>query len=87
MLVPCAHYSFSFVQSVSSSLGANLSNYTTGEGYSSGSSEKVNIDQANICFVEEDMDVPEIVEEAIDLLLIGLRDSVCSYPDIMLFQT
>jgi hypothetical protein len=32
----------------------------------------------------EDMDVPEIVEEIIDLLLTGLRDSVCSWPDIML---
>jgi hypothetical protein len=34
--------------------------------------------------MEEDMDVPEIVEEIIDLLLTGLRDSVCSYPDIMM---
>ncbi|XP_066373697.1 tubulin-folding cofactor D-like isoform X1 [Miscanthus floridulus] len=62
-------------KSISSSLGANLSSYTAGEVYSSGSSEQVNIDQIGMCFLEEDMDVPEIVEEIIDLLLTGLRDS------------
>ncbi|KAK3153018.1 hypothetical protein QOZ80_2BG0166550 [Eleusine coracana subsp. coracana] len=62
-------------KSVSTSLGVNLSNSTAGEGCSSGSSEHVNSDQTDVCFVEEDMDVPEIVEEVIDLLLTGLRDS------------
>lgn len=28
-------------------------------------------------YQEEDMDVPEIVEEIIEVLLTGLRDSVC----------
>ncbi|CAL4917490.1 unnamed protein product [Urochloa decumbens] len=58
-------------KSVSSSLGANLSSSTAGELYSSGSSKQADIDQTE----EEDMDVPEIVEEIIDLLLTGLRDS------------
>ncbi|CAN6304622.1 unnamed protein product [Urochloa humidicola] len=58
-------------KSISSSLGANLSSSTAVELYSSGSSEQANIDQTQ----EEDMDVPEIVEEIIDLLLTGLRDS------------
>ncbi|AQK64742.1 Tubulin-folding cofactor D [Zea mays] len=62
-------------KSISSSLGANLSSYTAGEVYSSGSREQVNIDQIGMCFLEEDMDVPEIAEEIIDLLLTGLRDS------------
>jgi len=70
------------MQSISSSLGANLSSSTTGEAYSSESSEQANIDQTDMCLLE-DMDVPEIVEEIIDLLLTGLRDSVCSLPDIM----
>jgi hypothetical protein len=65
------------VQSISSSLGANLSGSTTRELYPSGSSGQANIDQTDMCFVEEDMDVPEIVEEIIDFLLTGLRDSVC----------
>lgn len=60
-------------QSVSSSLGANLSNSTSGS--SSGSAQQVNIDQTDTCSLEEDMDVPETVEEIIDLLLTGLRDS------------
>lgn len=72
------------MQSISRSLGPNISSSTAGDVYSSGSSEQVNIDQTDMCFFEEDMDVPEIVEEIIDLLLTGLRDSVCSYPDIML---
>ena len=71
------------MQSISNSLGANLSSSTTGEAYSSESSEQANIDQTDVCLLE-DMDVPEIVEEFIDLLLTGLRDSVCSWPDIML---
>ncbi|KAL6642849.1 hypothetical protein ACP70R_021030 [Stipagrostis hirtigluma subsp. patula] len=62
-------------KSISSSLGANLSSSTAGGVYSSGSSQQVNIDQADTCSSEEDMDVPEIVEEIIDLLLTGLRDS------------
>ncbi|RCV42198.1 hypothetical protein SETIT_9G197000v2 [Setaria italica] len=62
-------------KSISSSLGANLSSSTTGQLYSSGSSEQANIDQTDVCFLEEVMDVPEIVEEIIDLLLTGLRDS------------
>ncbi|KAG2547955.1 hypothetical protein PVAP13_9KG142400 [Panicum virgatum] len=61
-------------KSISNSLGANLSSSTTGEAYSSESSEQVNIDQTDVCLLE-DMDVPEIVEEIIDLLLTGLRDS------------
>ncbi|KAG2537086.1 tubulin-folding cofactor D-like isoform X2 [Panicum virgatum] len=61
-------------KSISSSLGANLSSSTTGEAYSSESSEQANIDQTDMCLLE-DMDVPEIVEEIIDLLLTGLRDS------------
>jgi hypothetical protein len=65
------------VQSISSSLGANLSGSTTRELYPSGSSGQANIDQTDMCFLEEDMDVPEIVEEIIDFLLTGLRDSVC----------
>jgi hypothetical protein len=68
---------FNLMQSISSSLGANLSGYTAGELCSSGSSGQANIDQTDVCFLEEDMDVPEIVEEIIDLLLTGLRDSVC----------
>jgi hypothetical protein len=75
---------FSCVQSVSSSLGANLSSSNAGERDSSGPSVQVNIVQTEAFFVEEDRDVPEIVEEVIDLLLTGLRDSVCSHPDIML---
>ncbi|CAL4934301.1 unnamed protein product [Urochloa decumbens] len=58
-------------KSISSSLGANLSSSTAGELYSSGSSKQADIDQTE----EEDMDVPEIVEQIIDLLLTGLRDS------------
>uniref|UniRef100_A0ACD5U5V7 Uncharacterized protein n=1 Tax=Avena sativa TaxID=4498 RepID=A0ACD5U5V7_AVESA len=60
-------------QSVSSSLGANLSSSTSGP--SSGSTQQVNMDQTDRCSLEEDMDVPETVEEIIDLLLTGLRDS------------
>ncbi|KAF8672215.1 hypothetical protein HU200_049712 [Digitaria exilis] len=60
-------------KSISSSLGANLSSSTAGEA--SGSIEQANIDQIDTCSLEEDMDVPEIVEEIIDLLLTGLRDS------------
>ncbi|CAM0956477.1 unnamed protein product [Alopecurus aequalis] len=60
-------------QSISSSLGANLSSSTSGP--SSGSTQQVNIDQTDTCSLEEDMDVPETVEEIIDLLLTGLRDS------------
>ncbi|VAH17221.1 unnamed protein product [Triticum turgidum subsp. durum] len=60
-------------QSISSSLGANLLSSTAAS--SSGSTQQVNIDQTDTCGLEEDMDVPEIVEEIIDLLLTGLRDS------------
>lgn len=70
------------MQSKSSSLQSNLSISVAGEGDScnfepqynpiSGSTS-VNSFQEE----EEDMDVPEIVEEIIDLLLTGLRDSVC----------
>ncbi|XP_048530765.1 tubulin-folding cofactor D [Triticum urartu] len=60
-------------QSISSSLGANLLSSTAAS--SSGSTRQVNIDQTDTCGLEEDMDVPEIVEEIIDLLLTGLRDS------------
>nr|CAB3499184.1 unnamed protein product [Digitaria exilis] len=63
----------SIFKSISSSLGANLSSSTAGEA--SGSIEQANIDQIDTCSLEEDMDVPEIVEEIIDLLLTGLRDS------------
>ncbi|KAF0928817.1 hypothetical protein E2562_010685 [Oryza meyeriana var. granulata] len=62
-------------QSISSSLGANLSTSADGSGSSSGSAQQVNIDQTDTSSLEEDMDVPEIVEEIIDLLLTGLRDS------------
>uniref|UniRef100_A0A0E0M9J2 Uncharacterized protein n=1 Tax=Oryza punctata TaxID=4537 RepID=A0A0E0M9J2_ORYPU len=62
-------------QSISSSLGANLSTSTDGSWTSSGSAQQVNIDQTDKSSLEEDMDVPEIVEEIIDLLLTGLRDS------------
>jgi hypothetical protein len=71
-------------QSISSSLGANLSTSTDGTGTSSGSTKQVNIDQTDTSSLEEDMDVPEIVEEIIDLLLTGLRDSVCCHPNIVL---
>ena len=70
-------YWFSVMQSISSSLGANLLSSTAAS--SSGSTRQVNIDQTDTCGLEEDMDVPEIVEEIIDLLLTGLRDSVCSH--------
>jgi hypothetical protein len=73
----CSAHCFNLVQSISSSLGANLSGSTTRELYPSGSSGQANIDQTDMCFLEEDMDVPEIVEEIIDFLLTGLRDSVC----------
>jgi hypothetical protein len=69
------------VQSVSSSLGANLSSSTSGS--SSGSTQQVNI-ETDTCSLEEDMDVPETVEEIIDLLLSGLRDSVSSHRNILL---
>jgi hypothetical protein len=72
------------MQSISSSLGANLSTSTDGTGTSSGSTKQVNIDQTDTSSLEEDMDVPEIVEEIIDLLLTGLRDSVCCHPNIVL---
>uniref|UniRef100_A0A0D9XLC9 Uncharacterized protein n=1 Tax=Leersia perrieri TaxID=77586 RepID=A0A0D9XLC9_9ORYZ len=62
-------------QSISSSLGANLSTSTDGNGSSSGSAQQANIDHTDASSFEEDMDVPEIVEEIIDLLLTGLRDS------------
>ncbi|KAG8084191.1 hypothetical protein GUJ93_ZPchr0010g7418 [Zizania palustris] len=62
-------------QSVSSSLVANFSASTNGSGCSSCSAQQVNIDQTNTSSLEEDMDVPETVEEIIDLLLTGLRDS------------
>lgn len=76
------HLYFNLMQSISSSLGANLSSSTAGEA--SGSIEQANIDQIDTCSLEEDMDVPEIVEEIIDLLLTGLRDSVRSQPYIKL---
>jgi hypothetical protein len=75
-------YWFPIVQSVNSSLGANLSSSTSGS--SSGSTQQVNIDQTDACSLEEDMDVPETVEEIIDLLLTGLRDSVSSHRNILL---
>ena len=75
-------YWFSIVQSISSSLGANLSSSTSGS--SSGPTQQVNIDQTDTRSLEEEMDVPETVEEIIDLLLTGLRDSVCSHLNILL---
>ncbi|KAJ1294898.1 hypothetical protein BS78_01G181200 [Paspalum vaginatum] len=62
-------------KTISSLLGANLSSSTAGEIHSSGSSERVDTDQTDMSLLEEEMDVPEIVEEIIDLLLTGLRDS------------
>lgn len=35
------------------------------------------LDQDAGCLQEEDMDVPETVEEIMELLLSGLRDTVC----------
>ena len=77
-----AAYWFSLVQSISSSLGANLSSSTSAS--SSGPTQQVNIDQTDTYSLEEEMDVPETVEEIIDLLLTGLRDSVCSHLNILL---
>lgn len=34
---------------------------------------------------DEDMDVPEIVEEIIELLLSGLRDTVCLDVEVLLY--
>ncbi|WVZ59552.1 hypothetical protein U9M48_009677 [Paspalum notatum var. saurae] len=62
-------------KTISSLLGANLSSSTAGEMHSSGSSEQADTNQTDMSFLEEEMDVPVIVEEIIDLLLTGLRDS------------
>lgn len=35
------------------------------------------LDQNTGCLQEEDMDVPETVEDIMELLLSGLRDTVC----------
>lgn len=36
------------------------------------------------CLQEEEMDIPEIVEEIIELLLSGLRDTVCLQGEILI---
>nr|XP_010919466.1 tubulin-folding cofactor D isoform X3 [Elaeis guineensis] len=62
----------------SSSLGENLLLDAAGRSSSTNCGhhpDNCNNTQNAICLEEEDMDVPEIVEEIIELLLSGLRDS------------
>jgi hypothetical protein len=70
-------------QSKSRTLQSNLSLKAAGEGDFCNFESKYNpINETRDvnCFQEEeeDMDVPEMAEEIIDLLLTGLRDSVCN---------
>lgn len=37
----------------------------------------LNSEPSSSCVEDEEMDVPEIVEEIIEMLLTGLRDTVC----------
>lgn len=39
--------------------------------------EPTRLQENSNCPEEEDMDVPEIIEEIIEMLLSGLRDTVC----------
>lgn len=63
--------------SANASLGADRSN--TGEIDSRKPEYDLN------CQEDEDMDIPEILEEIIEILLSGLRDTVCLEVDIQLW--
>ena len=41
-------------------------------------------DKSSSCLQDEDLDVPEIVEEIIEMLLTGLKDTVCLNDEIIL---
>lgn len=46
--------------------------------------ESCNVSEDTSCLEEEQMDVPEILEDIIELLLSGLRDTVCLEDEIQL---
>lgn len=46
--------------------------------------DNCNTDKSSSCLQDEDFDVPEIVEEIIEMLLNGLKDTVCLKCEIRL---
>lgn len=74
-------------QSRTSSLGDNIS-ATMSVGTHNCSSintvELSNVCQGSTSLEDEDMEVPEIIEEIIEMLLTGLKDTVCTKAGILI---
>lgn len=66
------------MQGKTSSLGENISLSASGKtGDNALNAVDSNSEPSSSCLEDEEMDVPEIVEEIIEMLLTGLRDTVC----------
>lgn len=68
------------MQSTSSSFGENISapaSKKDDQGSHALNVDSPNSEQRSNSIQDEDMDVPDVVEEIIEMLLSGLRDTVC----------
>lgn len=67
------------MQSKTSTLGGNISSNASSETDHCNHSvvDNTKSEQYSNCTEDEDMDIPEILEEIIEILLSGLRDTVC----------
>lgn len=75
------------MQGKTRSLGENMSSSASGNPNQTNYDldvDNCNTDKSSSCLQDEDLDVPEIVEEIIEMLLTGLKDTVCLECEISL---
>lgn len=83
--MPLCLFHLLLIQAKTSSLGQNISLSATSETDQCNNNVDVAHSSSNQTpSYQEDMDVPELVEEIIEMLLTGLRDTVCLKGEILL---